>query len=170
MFLTDTMYTILTKLERRRMLAASIALRARIILLAHQRLQNSRIAELLDVERHCVGRWRRRWQESFDAILSIEMNEPQAVLERAIIDTLRDSHRSGSPGRFSAEQIVQLIAIACEDPRDSNRPVEEWTGPELADELQKTIRRRFDFRFVGQRTSSASGTATSSAEVLVFYD
>ena len=100
MFLTDTMYTILTKLERRRMLAASIALRARIILLAHQRLQNSRIAELLDVERHCVGRWRRRWQESFDAILSIEMNEPQAVLERAIIDTLRDAHRSGSPGRF----------------------------------------------------------------------
>ncbi len=137
MFLTDRMYTILTKLERRRMLAASIALRARIILLAHQRLQNRRIAELLDVERHCVGRWRRRWQESFDAILSIEMNEPQAVLERAIIDTLRDAHRSGSPGRFSAEQIVQLIAIACEDPRDSERPIEEWTGPELADELQK---------------------------------
>ncbi len=131
------MYTILTKLERRRMLATSIALRARIILLAHQGLQNSQIAELVDVQRHCVGRWRRRWQDSFDAILSIEMNESHAALERAMIDTLRDAHRSGSPGRFSAEQIVQLVSIACENPRDSDRPVEDWTGPELADELQK---------------------------------
>jgi len=131
------MYTILTGLQRRRMLATSIALRARIILLAHQRLQNSQIAELVDVERHCVGRWRKRWQDSFDAILAIQMNESQAALERAIIDTLRDAHRSGSPGRFSAEQMVQLISIACENPRDSNRPVEDWTGPELADELQK---------------------------------
>jgi transposase len=131
------MYTILTRLERRRTLAASIVLRVRIILLAFQRKQNVRIAELLNVGRHCVGRWRRRWQESFDALLSIELTEPRAVLERAIVDTLRDAHRSGSPGKFSGEQIAQLIAIACEDPRESGRPVEEWTGAELADEMQK---------------------------------
>jgi transposase len=131
------MYTILTRLTKRRMLATSIALRARIILLAHQKLLNSQIAALVNVERHCVGRWRRRWQASFDAVLSIEMNEPQAALERAIIDTLRDAHRSGSPGAFSAEQIVQLVSIACENPRSSGRPIEDWTGRELADEMQK---------------------------------
>ncbi len=102
------MYTILTKLERRRTLAANIALRVRIILLAYQRKQNICIAGLLGVERHCVGRWRRRWQESFDALLSIEMAETRAALERAIVDTFRDAHRSGSPGKFSGEQIAQL--------------------------------------------------------------
>ena len=50
---------------------------------------------------------------------------------------LRDAHRSGSPGKFSAEQIVQLVSIACEDPRDSDLPVEDSTGRELADEMQK---------------------------------
>jgi len=131
------MYTILDKLCKQRMVAASIALRARMILLAHQKQQNAQIAKLLEAERHSVGRWRKRWQDSFDALLAIELHEPRAALERAIIDVLRDAHRSGSPGKFSAEQVVQLVAIACEDPRDSNRPVEDWTPRELADEMQK---------------------------------
>ena len=137
LFLTESMYTILNKLCNRRMLATSISLRARMILLAYEKRQNIEIAKLVEAERHCVGRWRKRWQDSFDALLSIEMNEPQAALERAIVDVLRDAHRSGSPSRFSAEQVVQLVSIACENPRDSGRPVEDWTGWELADEMQK---------------------------------
>lgn len=131
------MYTILTKLSNARMLAKSVALRARIILLAYEKYLNIEIAELVGAERHSVGRWRKRWQDSFDALLAIQMSEPQAALERAIVDVLRDAHRSGSPGKFSAEQIVQLVSIACEKPRDSGRPIEDWTGRELADEMQK---------------------------------
>lgn len=119
------------------MLASSIALRARMILLAYQKLQNIQIAEILGVERRSVGRWRRRWQESVEALLAIEMSESRAVYERAIIDVLRDAHRSGAPSKFSAEQVVQLVSIACEDPRQSDRPVEDWTGRELSDEMQK---------------------------------
>ena len=131
------MYTILTQLVNRRMLATSISLRARMIVLAFEKLQNIHIAEIIGVERRCVGRWRRRWQQSFDALLAIELNESRSRLERAIMDVFRDAHRSGCPGKFSAEQIVQLVSIACEDPRDSDRPVEDWTGRELADEMQK---------------------------------
>lgn len=131
------MYTILNSLCNRRMVATGIAHRARIVVLAFQKLLNSQIAKLVDAERHSVGRWRKRWQDSFDALLSIEMNESRAALERAIEDVLHDAHRSGSPGQFSAEQVVQLISLACENPRDSDRPVEEWTGRELADEMQK---------------------------------
>ncbi len=119
------------------MLATSISVRARIILLAYQKRLNMQIAELVDVERHCVGRWRNRWQDSFDALLAIEINESQAALERAIVDVLDDAHRSGAPGKFSAYQVVQLVSIACEKPHDSGRPVDEWTGWELADEMQK---------------------------------
>lgn len=131
------MYTILTRLGNRKMLAASIVLRARIILLAWQKQQNIQIAEEVGAERHSVGRWRKRWQDSFDALLAIELNEPRAKLERAIVDVLRDAHRSGCRGKFSPEQIVQLVSLACEKPRDSGRPVEDWTGRELADEMQK---------------------------------
>jgi len=108
-----------------------------MIVLGFEKLQNIQIAEIIGVERRCVGRWRRRWQQSYDALLAIELNEPRSRLERAIIDVLRDAHRSGCRGKFSAEQIVQLVSIACEDPRDSDRPVEDWTGRELADEMQK---------------------------------
>jgi transposase len=89
------------------------------------------------LERHSVGRWRKRWQESYEALLAIEMNEPKAALERAICDVLRDAPRSGAPGKFTAEQIVQLVSIACESPRDSGRPVDDWTGRELADEMKQ---------------------------------
>ena len=126
------MYNILNKLCNRRMLEKSILIRARIVLLAHQKLQNIQIGEIVDVGRHGVGRWRKRWQDSANALLAIEINEPRAVLERAIVDVLRDAHRSGSPGKFSAEQIVQIVATACEDPRSCGRPVETWTGRELA--------------------------------------
>jgi len=64
------------------------------------------------------------------------MNEPHAALERAIMDVLRDAHRSGAACKFSGEQVVQLVSIACEDPRESDRPIEDWTGRELADEMQ----------------------------------
>jgi transposase len=131
------MYTILTQLVNRRMLAKSINLRAQMIVLGFEKMQNIEIAKLIGVERRCVGRWRRRWQQSFDALLAIELNEPRSKLEQAIMDVLHDAHRSGSRGKFSAEQIVQLISIACEDPRESDRPVEGWTGRELADEMQK---------------------------------
>jgi len=131
------MYNILDKLCNRRMVEKIILIRARMILLAYQKLQNIQIAEIVGTERHCVGRWRKRWQDSSEALLSIEMNEPRAVLERAIVDVLRDAHRPGSLGKFSAEQMIQIVATACEHPRDSGRPVETWTGRELADEVQK---------------------------------
>lgn len=109
------MYTILEKLAKRKMLAASIILRARIIFLAWTRKRNEQFAEELGVGRHSAGRWRKRWQESFEALLSIELNEPRARLEQALVDVLRDARRSGSPGKISAQQKVQLVSIQDHD-------------------------------------------------------
>ena len=36
-----------------------------------------------------------------------------------------------------SEQIVQIIAVACEPPEHSGRPISHWTVRELADEVQK---------------------------------
>ena len=84
-----------------------------------------------------VGIWRRRWRDSFEALLQMQFAECDAAFRGAIIACLSDAPRSGSPGKFTAVQIVGLIGIACEDPESSGRPVTSWTGKELADELQK---------------------------------
>jgi hypothetical protein len=67
----------------------------------------------------------------------MQFMESQAGFRRSIILCLSDAPRSGSPGTFTAEQIVGLIGVACEPPEQSGRPVTTWTGGELADECQK---------------------------------
>jgi transposase len=109
--------------------------RARLIVLAFEGLDNRAISAEIDLQRKQVGRWRRRWQQSFDALVAVECRETRAALRRFIEDVLSDAPRSGSPGKFTAEQVTQVLATACEPPEKSGRPIEEWTGRELADEL-----------------------------------
>ena len=137
LLLTEKAYQILQSLSDSTTTEVRIVQRARMILMAFDRKCNSEIAQALGFERHCVGRWRRRWQASVQALLAIEMNEPRAAFERAIEDVLRDAPRSGAPVTFDAQQIAQIVSTACESPRVSERPVETWTGRELADEVVK---------------------------------
>ena len=99
------------------------------------------IAKELKVSRKRVGKWRRRWHCSSEALIAIEANESHAALIRSVEDTLRDDHRSGRPSVFSDEQIAKIISLASQSPRDLDRPVNDWTGRELADEakLQKIV-------------------------------
>ena len=131
------MYNILNQLCNRKTVSSCVVQRGKIILLAFEGLLNVQISPMVGLGRHAVGRWRKRWQDSYEALLSIQLNEPYAALVRAVMDVLRDAHRSGATCKFSAEQVVQLVSIACEEPRASGRPVENWTGAELADEMQK---------------------------------
>jgi len=48
---------------------------------------------------------------------------------------LTDAPRSGSTGTFTAEQVTQILAVACEPPEQSGRPIDRWTHRELADEV-----------------------------------
>lgn len=96
-----TVYQILTYLSRANAVSRQIVLRANIILLGFDKLDNSQIAEKLAVGRHCVGKWRCRWQCSFDASLAIELNESRSALRRAVEDILSDAHRSGRPRQFA---------------------------------------------------------------------
>ena len=108
-----------------------------MILLAHEKLNNSQIAKQLSIGRHCVGRWRRRWQSSFDALLNVEMNQSYAALKRTVQDVLSDAYRSGRPRKFDDAQVAQVVSIATRSPRDFQRPVNDWTGRELADEAKR---------------------------------
>ncbi len=63
------------------------------------------------------------------------MRESHAALKRAVMEVLRDAHRSGSPGKFSAQQIAEVVSTACEAPRLTGRPIDAWTAREVADEV-----------------------------------
>ena len=47
---------------------------------------------------------------------------------------LADAPRPGSPGRTTAEQVALIVALACEEPKLSGRPITRWTLDELRDE------------------------------------
>jgi transposase len=111
--------------------------RARIILLSFERLRNDEIAIQVGLSRKQVGLWRRRWKQSFDSLVSIECREPYATLRRTIEDVLSDAPRAGAHGKFTGEQMTQIMAIACESPEQSGRPVDHWTHRELADEAKQ---------------------------------
>jgi putative transposase len=113
----------------------AVAQRARMILLAFDGIPNEDIAAQVGCERHAVGPWRHRWADAFDRLVLIECCEKPSALPRAIEGLLSDRPRSGSPGTFTAEQVTQILAVACEDPEGSGRPVTHWTPRELADEV-----------------------------------
>jgi len=116
--------------------------RVRIILLAAQGLSNVGISAELGITDQRARRWRRRWVESQSRLAEAESHEAtsEADLARLIDAILSDEYRSGTPPRFSAEQMTQLIALACEDPTQSGCPVTHWTPKELAAEaIQRDI-------------------------------
>lgn len=135
--LTTCMHDILRQVADGRNVATAVVTRAKMILMAFEKHHNRDIARRIGCCAKAVGRWRRRWRDSFDALLAMQFSETNAAFRRAIIECLSDAPRSGSPGTFTAEQIVGLIGIACEPPENSGRPVTSWTGDELADESRE---------------------------------
>jgi putative transposase len=127
----------LEAITRRTTAPQRLVQRAWIILLAFRGWKNEQIAEHLRCERHQVGMWRQRWRDLWQSLILVECNEEVEALGQAIEELLNDLPRSGWAGKFSAEQVTQIIAIACEPPSDSGRPVTHWTPRELADEARK---------------------------------
>ncbi len=124
-----------------------LVLRAKIILLADEGKSNAFIAKKLGVNSDTVRLWRKRWSKCERKIARIESdafpkNEDieksfykQFVL--AIVETIDDAPRPGSPTTFSAEQFAAIIAISCQQPTECGREVSHWTSGELADEAIK---------------------------------
>ena len=146
--------------------AKGLAHRAEIILLAFEGLKNEDIAKKLDCERHSIGIWRRRWQYYFERLTVIECVEKPAALREAIAEVLSDLPRAGCGGTFTADQIALILAVACEPPDKSGRPVTHWTSRELADEvIKRGIVTSISVRQVG-RFLKDGGTATAQESLL----
>jgi putative transposase len=100
-------------------------------------------------------------------LVLVECGERHSALPLAIERLLSDSPRRGWAGKFSAEQVAQIIAVACEPPEKCGRPVTHWTPRELADEAKKRgIVESISARQVG-RFLKYSGTQAASKPLLV---
>ena len=103
--ITQEQQTILRQITSSTTASRRLIQRAQVILLAFGGALNVAIASAVPLPRKQVGLWRQRWQRSFDALVAIECRESQAALRRAIEDVLSDAPRSGSPGKFTAEEV-----------------------------------------------------------------
>jgi len=99
-----------------------MVLRAKIILMAETGMKYQDIAQKLGIRRNVVTLWTVRWHEMAD----------KSPRQRR-----QDLPRPGAPDTFTAEQLCQIIAVACESPQDYGRPITHWTHRELAKEVIK---------------------------------
>jgi putative transposase len=115
----------LEELVRRHSTPQQLAKRGRMILGAAEGKRNAEIARERGVSVDTVRSWRMRWIG-----LQAVSREELSVSER-----LTDIPRPGRPSEITAEQLCQIVAMACEQPRE--RPSSHWTGREIADEVKR---------------------------------
>jgi len=135
--ITERQHEVLQELVAGRTTPVRLAQRATIVLRAFAKRDNADIADEIGLGPDAAGLWRRRWAKVWPRLTVFECAENQADLRRAIVAVLGDQPRSGNPGKFTPEQITSILALACEPPEKSGRPITHWTNAELADEASK---------------------------------
>ena len=126
---SPTQILTLSKLEHRELTVLSnkatapqrLVERVRIILSLAHGLAGREVAKELGVRENTVSKWRTRWLNS----------DCPCIQTR-----LADAPRPGAPPKFSPEQRVAIVAIACQDPETCGRPIESWTHRELKSEAE----------------------------------
>lgn len=153
--LTDAERQALDELVRRHRTPQQIALRGRIVLAASEGWNNAQIARQLSVSIDMVRLWRERWLALRSASLD----------DLAVEDRLSDIPRPGRPRVITDEQVCQIVALGCERPERAGRPITQWSGREIADEIKRRgilaeISSRHAARLLKRGTSSRTVGAT----------
>lgn len=161
---SPTQRELLQKMVHRTTNAQRLVKRGQIILEAASGISNSQITLHLRVGYETVRRWRDRWHEAEARLETIEAKGVPKLLSEAIEVLLTDEKRPGAPGMFTFEQFMQILALACERPTESDRPVSSWTPTELADEaVKRGIVEHISPRTVGRFLKGERFTASSQS-------
>lgn len=144
----------LTRISKRHRSEQQLAVRARIVLAAAQGHSNAQIARELDIHVDTARLWRDRWA-------SLQGVDLKSLPVEA---RLQDVPRPGVAPRITAEQRCQIAALACEAPSKAGRPISQWTGREIADEVMargivEQISPRHAARLLKKGASNRTGSA-----------
>ena len=123
--LSETVRQELAKLAARHTTGQQKAQRARVILKAAEGKNHAEIAQELRVSVDMATLWRWRWLDL----------EPVALDDLSVEERLEELPRPGAPSRLAADQLCRIEQLACEAPEKAERPISQWTGREIADEL-----------------------------------
>jgi len=158
--LSPPQQAVLEELLRQHSCPQALAFRARIVLAAALGHRNDPIARQFGCSPSTVRKWRARWAAAQAPLAAAEADP--AELRTVIATVLADAFRSGAPDTFTAEQIVQIINLACRPPSAVERPVDVWTLRELADEaVKQQIVRSISPRSVGRFLKTGRSQAAS---------
>lgn len=108
-----------------------------------------------------------RWLAEVSRLTAAEVAQISDKELLAIIEELlKDEPREGAPVKFTAEQVTQIIALACEDPQASGRAITHWSAWELAEEaIKRSIVESISARSV-ERFLKRSGSQAPSEPLL----
>ena len=143
---------VLEQLVRAHSTPQQLVIRARLILQAADGVGVRESAREVGVWPKTARYWRRRWRQGAEG--------------RPAAERLADAPRSGKPPTYTAEQICAIVAMACEKPSESGRPISQWSQREIADEairrgLVPNVSQRSVGRFLKKRlTSNPIASAT----------
>jgi putative transposase len=166
--LSDRLRGVLEHLARRQTSSQRLVRRLQVVLAAAAGSNNEEIARRHGCDRSTVRTWRTRWLAIAPRLeAAVTAGDDDRLLARLVADALADAPRAGAPPTFTAEQVVQIVALACEPPPGSDRPVSHWTPRELAEEaVRRAIVPAISPRSVGRFLGSGR-SPTASEPLLV---
>ncbi len=104
----------LEKIARCQTNSQQLVRRVQIILEIALGKNNQQVGREMGIHRETVRSWRERWLSNRERISTVEASADDKQLMQLIETVLADGVRPGTPARFSLEQMVEILAIACE--------------------------------------------------------
>lgn len=135
--MTEQQQQILTEFARSTQMPHAEVVRAKIILYRYAGESNHSITKKIGCHRNTVTKWSSRWHKQQTLLAETENEVTSQAYKKIVRVALIDKERSGRPNTFTAEQLCQIVAVACQPPEELGRPVTHWTPKELALEVVK---------------------------------
>lgn len=153
-------------MARRQTNPQQLVRRVQIILQMAQGKNNQQVGREMSIHRETVRQWRERWLDASERLSTVEASADDKQLMQLIESVLADELRPGAPAHFSLEQIVEILAIACEKPDASGYPLSHWTPQALRVEaVKRGIVEQISVRQVGRFLKG--GSTTTAPESLL---
>lgn len=129
--LTERERAVLEHLATSRTIERRCGERATIILQLAAGTSKHAIAQHVHLTRKSVYRWYDRWLASQEKLSGAQEMTDKAF-HQFLEELLSDQPRPGTPLTFTAEQVCQIMALACKQPEELELPFTTWTPTELA--------------------------------------
>ena len=160
--LTRGQRKILEEFANGRKCSRGLSNRARIILYWAEGRGVRETARNMETDPKTVLAWRQRWMSAVESWGKTERKWMHKVLREKIRESLSDAQRSGAPGKFTAEEVCEIMSAACKMPSELGVPVSHWSASDLRRQvLKQGIVKEISVRTVGRFLKRLTSSRTA---------